>query len=236
MLLLAIESSAKTASAALVSHNGVLAEFSVTTGLKHSQTLMPMVDALLSCAGISKEALDGFAVAIGPGSFTGLRIGVSAVKGMADGLQKPCCPISTLEGLAMNVQQFEGVVCAVMDARCGQVYNALFDVHNGVVQRLCQDRALTIDDLYAELKEKYLQKKIILVGDGANLCYNREDKLPTVQLASPQVVMQSAASIGLAAVSRFQEDKLSGDKLMPAYLRLSQAERNFAKQMRREER
>ncbi len=235
MLLLAIESSAKTASAALVSDNSVLAEFSVTTGLKHSQTLMPMVDALLSCAGISKETLDGFAVAIGPGSFTGLRIGVSAVKGMADGLQKPCCPISTLEGLAMNVQQFEGIACAVMDARCGQVYNALFDIHNGVVQRLCQDRALTIDDLYVELKEKYSQKKIILVGDGANLCYNREDKLPTVQLASPQVVMQSAASIGLAAVSRFEEDKVSGDKLMPAYLRLSQAERNLKKQTRREE-
>ena len=137
MNILAIDSSAKAASAAVVSEEAVLASFHLDVKLTHSQTLMPMCQQVLACAGLTMEDIHGIAVSKGPGSFTGLRIGMAAVKGLAFAKNLPCVGVSTLKSLAYNLQGFEGIACAVMDARRNQVYNALFALRDGTVSRLC---------------------------------------------------------------------------------------------------
>ena len=173
MNILGIDSSAVSVGAALVCDGKLLADGFINNKITHSQTLMPLVLSLLDNSRLTLADIDVFAVSAGPGSFTGLRIGISAVKGMAYALGKPCRAVSTLAAMAYNVPLFEGIVCAVMDARCSQVYNALFEVNGGAVTRLCDDRALKTDELKAELEANYADKRIILVGDGAALCYDR---------------------------------------------------------------
>ena len=224
MNIMAFDSSAKVASVAVCSETEILAEFSTNTGLTHSQTLLPMAEQVLACANISMEQIDAFAVASGPGSFTGLRIGISAVKGMAQVLDKPCIGVSTLEGLIQNLQGLDGIGCAVMDARCNQVYNCLYTLGE-YPKRLCDDRALTIAELTEELKTYH--QKIILVGDGADLCYNKMDgQLEQLVLAPIALRKQRASSIGYCAHTLYQQGKaVPAQALMPSYLRLSQAER-----------
>ena len=170
MKVLALDSSAKACSVAITDDNRILGSFFINTALTHSQTLVPMIDSVLKSTNTALEDIDRIAVSAGPGSFTGVRIGVSAVKGIAMPLNKPCVSISTLESMPYNVIDCDCIVCAVMDARCNQVYNALFDVTNREVTRLCDDRALSIPDLAEELKS--YKSKIVLVGDGAELCYD----------------------------------------------------------------
>lgn len=226
MNILAFDTSAKAASVAVCSEDKVLAEFSVNTGLTHSQTMMPMAQVALDCAKLGLDAIGAFAVAVGPGSFTGLRIGVAAVKGLAQTLGKPCVPVSTLEGLACNLAGFDGVACAVMDARCKQVYNALFACGQ-VPVRLCEDRAIAISELAEELRGE--SRRIILVGDGAELCYaGLHPSLPSVELAPPALRYQKASSVALCAHRLCAQGKLvSAEELVPSYLRLSQAERQL---------
>ncbi|HIZ56876.1 MAG TPA: tRNA (adenosine(37)-N6)-threonylcarbamoyltransferase complex dimerization subunit type 1 TsaB [Firmicutes bacterium] len=231
MIILAIDSSAKTASAALCNENHVLAEFSAHTQLTHSQTLMPMTDSLFRAAGILPGEIDACAVACGPGSFTGLRIGIAAIKGLAQALGKPCVPVSTLEGLAQNLQGVceNSLICPVMDARCGQVYNALFDSAGGKLSRLTEDRAIAAEDLLKEVQDR--GKTVFLVGDGADLCYNQyKEVCQEIRLAPPALRFQRAASIGLIGCRLLAEGKtVTPAHLMPAYLRLPQAERNLKK-------
>ena len=170
MKILAIESSAKAASVAITDNQKILGEFYLNIGLTHSQTLAPMIQNLLESTNLSIDEIDAFAVAVGPGSFTGIRIGVSTIKGMAFALNKPCIGVSTLEGMAFNIPIYEGIICASMDARCNQVYNALFEIKDGLPKRLTNDRAISIENLKQELKLS--QKKVIFVGDGAEICYN----------------------------------------------------------------
>ena len=222
MKILAVESSAKVAAAAVCTEEGILAETVLDTGLTHSQTLMPVCASLLQNAQISIREIDAFAVAAGPGSFTGLRIGISAVKGMALAADKPCCPVSTLEALAYNLLGFEGMVCAVMDARRGQVYNALFALSDNRVTRLCEDRAISIEALSAELKQ--YSGKIWLCGDGTLLCEHRlSDDHANVRPAPPALRYQKAS--GVAAAAFHGGETVSAEALMPRYLRLPQAER-----------
>ena len=190
----------------------------------HSQTLMPLLQDLLQCAQLDLSAVDAFAVAAGPGSFTGLRIGIAAVKGLAQAAGKPCIPISTLEALGYNLLGFSGVGCAVMDARRNQVYNALFSL-DGSVRRLCQDRAISLADLAAELKQQ--PNPIILVGDGASLCYNElKQQLPQLRLAPEALRNQRAASVAFCAQQKAAAGVFTAPAaLMPSYLRPSQAER-----------
>ena len=170
MLILAFETSAKAAGAALHDGKKLLAESYQNTGLTHSQTLMVMAEDLLKQCSLTAGDVTHVAVAAGPGSFTGVRIGVSAAKGFAWGGQLPCVGVSTLEAMALGLGVYEGVVCSVMDARRSQVYNGLFRVEQGNVQRLCDDRAIALDELKEELKA--ISGPIYLVGDGANLTYN----------------------------------------------------------------
>ena len=169
MKILALESTAVAGSAALVEDEKVLGEFYCNTALTHSQTLMPMVEQLLACTRTALEDVDLFAVTAGPGSFTGVRIGVSSVKGIAMALEKPCCAVSTLEAMACGASMVEGLVCALMDARCGQVYTALFRVSGGRVERLTKDSAVSAAEAAAACAA-WPGEKLYLAGDGAALC------------------------------------------------------------------
>lgn len=225
MKILAIETSAKSVSAAVVENGVPLASAYQNMGLTHSRTLMPLVDGMLSAAGLRVQDMDLLAAANGPGSFTGLRIGVSALKGLAWALEKPCCGVSTLAAMARNLAHMEGLIICAMDARRNQVYNALFLAHDGVLTRQCPDRAIGLAELAEEIKNRPEPK--FVVGDGAGLCYNHLlDQDVPCRMAPPQLVMQNAVGVALAAEEMAAAGQVTTARdLVPVYLRLSQAER-----------
>ncbi len=223
MLMLALESSAKAASVAVFEDGSLLGMSIANAGLTHSRTLLPMAEDLLKNLDKSVNNLDAVAVAHGPGSFTGLRIGMAEAKGLAWALEIPAVGVSTLEAMAYGGPNMDGVMlCCAMDARRNQVYNALFTVENGRPSRLTPDRAISIEELKAELAA--YDKPWILLGDGAELCYNALKDSPglAVTLAPEPLRLQNARGVGIAA----QDKPLSSaEELLPVYLRLSQAER-----------
>lgn len=228
MLILGIDSSASPASAAIREDGKLLGEFFIHTKQTHSQTLLPMVESLLKTAGKTCADFDVMAVSSGPGSFTGVRIGVSCVKGLALPNNTPCCGISTLETIALAGRGYEGsVICAVMDARCGQVYNALFRAENGELIRLTEDRALSMEALSQECAR--YGSKIVLFGDGASLCYQTFQSWGA-RLAPEEMRFQRASSVALAAEKLAAGGQtVTAAELTPAYLRLPQAERELKK-------
>lgn len=230
MLILAFESSARAASVALVEDGRLISQYSQCSGLTHSRTLLPMAEDMLKNAELSLDKVDLFAVAHGPGSFTGIRIGVSTVKGLAWAADKPCVGVSTLEAMAWHGLAAGGLVCPVMDARRSQVYNALFQVENGKPVRLCEDRPIALSQLAEELRA--LNAPAFLIGDGAELAekYLREQAIPCT-VAPENLRWQSAWGVAMAAM-----DKTPGnaDALLPVYLRLSQAERERQERLARE--
>ena len=226
MLILAIESSAKAASVALTEDERLIAQYTQCSGLTHSRTLLPMVDDMLKNTEKTIAGVDLIAVAHGPGSFTGIRIGVSTVKGLAWAADKRCVGVSTLEAMAWHGVSAGGLVCPVMDARRSQVYNALFEIKDGRPVRLCADRAVSLDELAEEIDGK----NAFLTGDGAMLTYEHMKKLGIACRVAPQnLVYQSAWGVAMAAL-----DKAPGtaDDLLPVYLRLSQAERERQERMK----
>ena len=225
MKILALETSAKSVSAAVVENGAVLASSYQNTGLTHSRTLMPLVDGMLRAADLKLEQMELIAVAQGPGSFTGLRIGVSAAKGLAWAKELPCCGVSTLLAMAQNLRHMDGTIVCAMDARRNQVYNAVFRAENGQLTRLTEDRAVSLAELAEELKNAEGAK--FVVGDGAKLCYTylTQQGIPC-RMAPAALVMQNAVGVGLAAEELATEGKtVSAQELVPVYLRLSQAER-----------
>ena len=222
MLILAFETTAKAGSVALHDGNTLLGESYCNTGLTHSQTLMVMAEDLLKTCGMTAQDVTAVAVAAGPGSFTGVRIGVAAAKGFAWGGELPCHGVSTLEAMALQLGAYDGYVLPVMDARRAQVYNALFQAKEGKLTRLCEDRAIALSDLALELKR--LEGPVFLVGDGSVLCYQTlKDEIPNLVMPQEHRMHQRAAGVALAAM----HDPGNGDgaTLTPNYLRLSQAER-----------
>ncbi|WP_101697975.1 tRNA (adenosine(37)-N6)-threonylcarbamoyltransferase complex dimerization subunit type 1 TsaB [Clostridium minihomine] len=231
MKILAIDSTAVAASAAVMEDDRLLGEFFIHTKQTHSQTLMPMVQQVLDCTGISINEIDLFAAAAGPGSFTGVRIGVACVKGMAMAQNKPCVGVSTLEAMAYNLSCPGAVVCAVMDARREQVYNALFQLTKDGFQRLTPDRAISIEDLAQECKN--FNSSLFLVGDGAKLCYNTNGFQELSALLPPEPSLyQRAFGVGKAAYRAcLQGQAVPAGELLPVYLRLPQAERELKKRL-----
>ncbi len=223
MLILAMDSTAVAASVALLSDGAPLAAFHLNNGNTHSETLLPMVESVLRCTGKTVNDIDLFAVSAGPGSFTGVRIGVATVKGLAFGKGKPCVGVSTLEALAENLVPTGGLLCPVMNARRGQVYNALFRAENGALIRLCPDRALSVEELEAELLT--YSEPVTLCGDGAEPVKNSFTKCD-VALPPLTLIEQNAVSVALCAARMAKEGKTCTDKeLKPVYLRMPQAER-----------
>ena len=232
MLILAFETSAKAASVALLEDGKLLGESYQNTGLTHSQTLMVMAENLLSQCGKTVADVTAAAVAAGPGSFTGVRIGVAAAKGFAWGREIPCYGVSTLEAMALSLGAYQGYVCPCMDARRSQVYNALFYVNQGVPERVSEDRAISLAELGTELKS--LKEPIFLVGDGSNLCYNTLlESVPNLVLPPEHRMHQRASGVALAARKQVEVgDPGDANALTPNYLRLSQAERERAERMK----
>ncbi len=233
MKLLALDSSAVTASVAILDNDKLIGEFFVNTKQTHSQTLMPMVHALLASSKTNLKEIDIFAVSAGPGSFTGVRIGVSCIKGMAFAQEKPCMGISTLESMAFPLSSLNGIICGVMDARCQQVYSGLFRVQNGQVERIGHDCAVALIDL-ANLLKQYVEETIYLVGDGAQLCKQSEAfSLLPVQLVPEHLRYQRAVGVAQCAAAQLKQGvpTVTAERLAPNYLRLPQAERELKKKL-----
>ena len=230
MLILAFESSAKAASVALVRDGSLVSQYSQCSALTHSRTLLPMAEDMLKNAELTIGDVDLFAVAHGPGSFTGVRIGVSTVKGLAWAGGKPCVGVSTLEAMAWHGLAAGPYVCPVMDARRQQVYNALFEIRDGKPVRLTEDRPIALSELAPQLAA--LPSPVFLVGDGAGLTakYLADAGIP-FRLAPENLLWQSAWGVAMAA-----QDKTPGtaDALLPVYLRPSQAERERQERMNKE--
>ena len=225
MLILAFETSAKAGSVALLDEQKLLGESYQNTGLTHSQTLMVMAEELLKSSGKAVSDVTAVAVAEGPGSFTGVRIGVAAAKGFAWGGELPCYGVSTLEAMAESLGIWQGYVCPCMDARRSQVYNALFYVNRGKIERIREDRAIALSDLAEELKT--LAEPIFLVGDGSNLTYKTlSAEIPDLVLPPEHRIHQRATGVALLAARKIAAGEPGGgNALTPNYLRLSQAER-----------
>ena len=225
MRILAFETSAKAAGVAVLEDGRLLAEYMQNSGQIHSRTLMKMAEDLLCNCDLKPSDIQAVACAAGPGSFTGVRIGASAAKGFAWGLELPCYGVSTLEAMVRSVAVADGVYCAAMDARRNQVYTAVFSMEHGVLSRLTEDLAISVEEL-GEILKKH-EKSKMLVGDGAVLCYNKLNmSVSGLQLLPEHLRMQRASGVALVAWDQVQAGMLpSGHDLVPNYLRLSQAER-----------
>ena len=225
MKILALETSAKAVSAAVCENGKILCSGYQDTGLTHSRTLMPIVEHILKNTNLTMADMDAIAVSAGPGSFTGIRIGVSAAKGLAFAVDKPAVGVSTLAAMARNVAFADGLIVCAMDARRNQVYNALFEAKDGTLTRLTEDRAIGLAELAEELKDDPRPKTV--VGDGGRLCFDflQNAGIPC-RLAPPHLLMQNAMSVALEAEALAAEGALvSAQELEPVYLRPAQAER-----------
>ena len=226
MLILALDSTAVASTVALCDDEKLLANYTVVLGNTHSETLLPMVESVLKTAHITVNEIDLFADSVGPGSFTGVRIGAATVKGLAFGKDKPCIGVSALEALAYNLIGFDGIACPVMNARRSQVYNALFEISDGEMRRLTPDRAISITELEEELLTQI--QPVYLSGDGyditcAGFARFHSPKTPAI------LIPQNAYSVAMCALKQFRTGKSDTDvSLTPVYLRLSQAERERA--------
>lgn len=232
MKILALECSAGPVSAAVCEDGKILASSFANVKLTHSQTLMPMVESTLAAALCDIGDINGIAISSGPGSFTGIRIGISAAKGLAAPLNLPCAGVSTLLSMAYNYRDTDCTVCAVMDARCNQVYNALFDIRDGKISRLCGDRAILSEELAENLKKlsQIADKRVIIVGDGTEVFYPFVKDLDGIYKSDEKNRYQNASSVALAAQDLFENGHaVSPDRLLPVYLRLPQAERELKK-------
>ena len=232
MKILALETSAVTASAAVTEDDRLLAQSFQNSGLTHSATLMPMVSDLLKNTGLALQDMDVIAVAAGPGSFTGVRIGVAAAKGLAWPEDKPCAPCSTLESMAWQCAHVGGEICAAMDARRNQVYCARFRAEGGALIRLTEDRAMGLDELVAEVRAAAAPQA--LVGDGAHLVRAAlEGQGLPCALMPPHLLYQTAWGVARCALELARGGGLiSAAAMAPSYHRLSQAERERLERMK----
>ena len=231
MKILAFDSTARAASAALAEDDRVLSYTVADNGLTHSEILLPIAEELCRVASLSLSDVDYYAVTVGPGSFTGVRIGVSVVKGLAlrypEADERNCVAVSTLEALAENLSGLDGIYCAVMDARRGEVYNALFRLEGGALVRLTADRALPLSSLAEELNTLYEGIPVRLVGDGYDVAFRALSEHGVLLSHTPGLLrLQNAASVAKCAYRLIKEGKAVSDRaLTPVYLRLPQAER-----------
>ena len=229
MKILALETSARTVSAAVTDHGVLFCSAYQDTGLTHSVTLMPMIENMMRTAGLDVSQMDAVAVAAGPGSFTGIRIGVAAAKGLAFGLDKPVIGVSTLAAMAHNAAFADGLIICAMDARRAQIYNALFTARNGILTRLTPDRAISLEALTQELQSGAfgnmtgeIQPDIrkTIVGDGAYLCAEYlNDHGIMCRTAPAHLIMQNAVSVALEAENMGESAFCNARDLRPVYLR-----------------
>lgn len=225
MKILAFDSTARSASVALLEDERLLALYNIDNGLTHSELLLPMAEEILRSLRVDISEIGLFAASVGPGSFTGVRIGASLVKGLAFGRDIPCAAVSTLEALAENLRGTAGYIIPCMDARRAQVYTATFLSDGRTTKRLTDDRAISLSQLADELRG--VGEPIYLVGDGYDVAH-RALSAAGIPLANtpPLAILQSAYSIGLVALRQHAEGRTVTDSEISAtYLRVPQAER-----------
>ena len=221
MRILAIDTSGRLASCSLYEDGREVASCTRDSQMDHSRTILPLCEEMVRAQGLTFKDIDAYAAAVGPGSFTGIRIGVAAAKGLSWGGELPLCGVSTLEAMALGLGAYEGIVCPVMDARRSQVYNALFRAEGGKLTRIAPDRAISLEELGKELSA--LPGPVFLVGDGS---YVTHKALPGTVLPPEHRLHQRAAGVALAAEEKIASgESCDGAALTPNYLRLSQAER-----------
>ena len=229
--LLALDCSAAAASVALYEDGELLGERYLRVPATHSVTLLPMAEELLASCHTAPAEIGLYAVSRGPGSFTGLRIGIAAVKGMAFPRNTPCLGVSTLEALAYNLRGLDGTAVSVMDARCGQVYAALFSLSEGMVSRITEDEAIPIDELRHRLDES--EGPLWLVGDGARITKKAlAADYPDLMLAPEPLLYERATGVAAAAFTH-RDEAVPPARLLPSYLRpvhaMTMAEREAKK-------
>lgn len=225
MKILAMDSSATVATVALCEDDRLLAEYTVNNGNTHSETLLPMVESVLSSLSLTPKDIDLFAVSSGPGSFTGVRIGAATLKGLAFASEKPCVGVSTLHALALNLLPFKGLICPVMNARRSQVYTALFRSDGVRLERLLPDSAMAIAELDGLLCE--YGEEVMLTGDGYGITVEALTKTSCLPVTD-RLRHQSAYSVALAALEEYRRGNAVTDaSLKVTYLRPSQAEREL---------
>lgn len=232
MKILAIECSAGPVSCAVTVDGHIVSSAFSNIKVTHSQTLMPLVENVLTSANLKIADIDVFAVANGPGSFTGIRIGIALIKGLAAPYGGRCAAVSTLGAMAERFKDFGGIICPVMDARRNQVYNALFKAENGNITRICEDRAISCDDLTKELKA--FSDKIIVCGDGAYVFAPYIENNDNISTACEELLYQNATGVAAAAYKQvILGETVTALDLRPAYLRLPQAERELKERLER---
>ena len=226
MKILAFDSTAKVASVAVTENEHLLGLYNIDNGLTQSELLLPMAENLLNSLKLSFDDIELLAVTSGPGSFTGVRIGVSLVKGIAFTKNIPCVSVSTLEALMQNLSSLEGILVPVMDARRNQVYNAIFKSDGNTAQRLTPDRAISIESLAEELQQ-FKGEDIYLSGDGYDIVKTKLEELSVKLSNTPRLLVnENAYSTALIALNKYKKGEVLGDKeISPTYLRLPQAER-----------
>ena len=231
MLILSIDSSSNAASVALMSDDKLVGEITLNDKKQHSVLLMSLVDSILKQNNCTLQDVDGFIISKGPGSFTGLRIGMATVKGFAMGSKKPCVAISSLDGLAYNVNTFSGIICPIMDALRGNVYTALYKSPKGKLEKILDYSVLSLEELKDRLQE--LNESVIFVGDG---CEKHKDWLidnvPNCNFAPNHSSFTKASSLGELGIELLKDGQIEDlNTFSPLYLRKSQAEREYDMRM-----
>ncbi len=226
MITLTFDSTAKIASVAVSDGERILASYSINNGLTQSELLLPMAESVLASLGLTFDDIELIGCSVGPGSFTGVRIGTALVKGIAFGRNIPCASVSTLEALAENLAGLDGIIVPVMDARRSQLYCAVFEYSGDEMIRHTEDMAISISELADRLRS-YCGRQIYLVGDGYAVAMRELSALGIPLCKTPDSLRdESAASVAKLAVRMHALGKVTSDLLhMPTYLRVPQAER-----------
>ncbi|MDU4937372.1 MAG: tRNA (adenosine(37)-N6)-threonylcarbamoyltransferase complex dimerization subunit type 1 TsaB [Clostridium sp.] len=234
MIVLSIDSSSKVATVALLNDDTLLGEYVINDKREHSVLLMPMIENLLKDCELTINDIDGFVVSKGPGSFTGLRIGMATIKGLSFGANKPYISLSSLDGLAYSLSYFNGIICPIMDALRENVYTALYKNEDGEFKNIMEPTPMELPDLLEMLKEK--NEEVIFTGDG--LLKHKEyikSNFPNAKFASNHVSLTRASSIGELGLNLLKEGIKDDPNSAPVYLKKPQAERELEKRMRMSE-
>ena len=237
MKILAFDSTAKAASVAVCDGERLLGLYTIDNGLTQSELLLPMAESLLSSLKLSFSDIELLTAAVGPGSFTGVRIGTALVKGIAFGRNIPCVSVSTLEALAENISPLEGILVPAIDARRGQLYTAIFRSDGETVERITEDLAISTSEL-AELLHDYEGEKIYLSGDGYSVAKRALAELGINAENTPELLItENAYSCARVAFKKYERGEYANDlEFSPTYLRLPQAERERLKKINKDER
>lgn len=231
MLVLSVDSSSTTATCALVKDDQILAELNLNSKREHSVIIMDIIDEMLQNYKLSIKEIDAFAISEGPGSFTGLRIGMATIKGLAFSTGKPCISISTLDSLAYNVVTFDGIICPIIDALRDNVYTNLYKSDNYELTSLSEAACLSLTELIEDLNNR--NEKVIFVGDGVAKHKERlQDEVKNAVFAPLNCTYPKASSLGELAISKLKQGITSPlNEFIPVYLRKSQAETEYEKRM-----